>query len=298
MEISAGRQVNKYFHPKGKLKEKKSIGICSCFSKSQKSSNQRTRAEVGQKRIRWAAVNEYASRTKGNAELLAVCVWNVGFKNAKCKSLLVNRLEERVLKISTSLCTKLHTAHTETGPVVHSLMIRFPYGPIVKKKKAVGIFFFFYLAKVKIAARKTRLGNHRLTMHFVFLQFGTLTIQPPSCTFGLQLQTLLTEGNISSSHNLLADGERKAVWNLWLSLTQPGSSSRPGWDPDDVRGFSWKRRLQRSRLFSAAWQRLSRGHQRDARRRRSHRHSCRISHLWLCSICTLLMRRKCNQQAK
>lgn len=123
--------------------------------------------------------------------------------------------------------------------------------------------FFSCLAKDKIAAGNMRLGSERLTVGFVFLRFGTSTIEPhlSSAAQNLRRLPLLTDKNISSLRNLLAETERKhfasqkpALVSQWR-LAQLRTSPRPGWDPDDVRGFWWRGAL--AAIQASSWQPLS-----------------------------------------
>lgn len=150
------------------------------------------------------------------------------------------------------------------------------------RMKKQDVFFFF---------RITRLGSERLTMGFVFLRFGTSTLPhlssaaPNGCSCSWRMGAFHLPANSGrageeSSLNLSHAARR-------LLSAQVGIQTK--WEGLDESG-----RWQRSRLLVAAWERLLRGRQRDAR---SRRHSCQMSHLWLCSIITPLVRRTCNQQA-
>lgn len=149
---------------------------------------------------------------------------------------------------------------------------------MVKKKQTRKIkvrIFFSSLAKDKTAAGNMRLGSERLTMGFVFLRFGTSTIEPhlSSAAQNLRRLLLLTDKNISSLRNLLAETERKQFASQNPAVVSQTDASRSSALPLAQVGiqtmwevFDEEERSQPSRLLVAAFKRLFRGHQRDVRR--------------------------------
>lgn len=194
------------------------------------------------------------------------------------------------------------TSHSTLS--VHSLMIRFPYGPRVKKPQTVRIFFFPPLQKTKsLSEICDLLAKDSRWVLFSFV-LG-LQLLSPSLNLFVCCSKLATAavadgwGTFHLSANLLAGWERK-------SSLKPPVVSRAARrfllaqvrDPDDVRGFWWKRRSQRSRLPVAAWKRLFRGHQRDARSRAAGDAPVKLVTSGFVQFERLSWKKKCNQLAQ
>lgn len=174
---------------------------------------------------------------------------------------------------------------------MHPLMVSFPYGPRVKQRVKTRLFF------ISIAVRDTRLANHRLTMRFVLL----FCLDFSHSAF-LHLSSAAQNFADRYEQNIFPQSPGRLREKS--SLKTSGCVSR---SPALPVAWLGSRRCERIVMkaplaaippllgsLTASFTGSSKGREES----RSHRRSCRISHLWLCSISAPLMRRKYNQQAK